>query len=168
MGLDAVIFCDCVEKKRLRIPHPYPRLLYIRSNGSLEIRSDPGKIAKHDEWMETPPCGHESMMLDGCSLGNMTLIQRVRDAIASIAQRTSLTEYPILLGKVLYSGTHTGDHLAITQVSKLILEIQQLRKRVGLNNAEISLVGRREVISILVELERLARVSRKVSKPIAF
>jgi hypothetical protein len=25
MGLDAVVFCDCVEKKRLKRPHPFLR-----------------------------------------------------------------------------------------------------------------------------------------------
>ena len=46
MGLDAVVFCDCVEKNRLKSPHPYPGLLYISPNGSPEIRSR--SSAKHE------------------------------------------------------------------------------------------------------------------------
>lgn len=40
MGLDAVVFCDCVETKRLEVPHPFPNLLCVESNGSPEITSE--------------------------------------------------------------------------------------------------------------------------------
>lgn len=64
MGLDAVVFCDCVETNRLKVPHPFPKLLYVESNGSPEISSkSPAKIDKHDEWMNLPPCQHEGMMV---------------------------------------------------------------------------------------------------------
>lgn len=50
MGLDALVYCDCVEKGRLRIPHPFPKLLYTEENGSPEIKSkDPKKIAAHEK-----------------------------------------------------------------------------------------------------------------------
>jgi hypothetical protein len=52
MGLDAVVFCDCVEKDRLKSPHPFPRLLYISPNGSPEIHSrSQAKIEQHYDWM---------------------------------------------------------------------------------------------------------------------
>lgn len=115
MGLDAVVFCDCVEKKRLKVPHPYPRLLYISPNGSPEIRSkDPEEIERHDEWMELPPCEHEAMMLGGCVLGNMSLVERVRDALGE-ALKPPLPRCSVLLGRVLYCGTHTRGHLTIAQ-----------------------------------------------------
>jgi hypothetical protein len=168
MGLDAVIFCNCVERKRLKIPHPYPRLLYVRSNGSPEVRSkDPVKTAKHDEWVETPPCEHESMMLDGCSLGNMTFIQGVRDAIHSVVRRSPSTSCPVLLGRVLYCGTHTGDHLTIAQVRKLAMELRQFKK-LDLKRTGISSSHRQAIKSVVVRLERLVNVSRKANKPIAF
>lgn len=45
MGLDAVVFWDCVETKGLKVPHPFPKLLYVESNGSPEIHSkNPAKI----------------------------------------------------------------------------------------------------------------------------
>jgi hypothetical protein len=56
MGLDAMVFCNCVEKGRLTVPHPYPRMLYIASNGSPGVRSkDPVKVEAHDNWMDLPP-----------------------------------------------------------------------------------------------------------------
>jgi hypothetical protein len=38
MGLDAVVFCDCVETNRLKVPHPFPKLLYVESHGSPKTR----------------------------------------------------------------------------------------------------------------------------------
>ena len=39
MGLDAVVFCDCVEKNRLKSPHPFPIFYIFPPNGS--PKSDP-------------------------------------------------------------------------------------------------------------------------------
>jgi hypothetical protein len=33
MGLDAIVFCNCVEKGKLKKQHPYPDLLYIAADG---------------------------------------------------------------------------------------------------------------------------------------
>jgi len=111
MGLDALVFCDCVEKKRLRIPHPYPRLLYVRSNGSPDIRSkNLAKLEKHDEWMELPPCKHDSMMVGGSCLGNIGLVDHVSSVLLAVL-RPPLPTCPVLLGKVLYDGGHTVRNL---------------------------------------------------------
>ena len=168
MGLDAVIFCDCIEKNRLKVPHPYPRLLYVSSNGSPEIRSkDSIKIEEHDKWMEIPPCQHESMMVDGCFLGNMALIERMRNALAAVSRRPPLPTFPVLLGRVIYSGTHTGDYLTIAQVRKLAMELQQLKsfhlRQVGVSSANLQ-----AIMSVISKLDKLVRTSRKVRKPIAF
>src|SRR5579872_4168604 len=107
MGLDAAVFCDCVETKKLKVPHPFPRLLYVLKSGQPEIRSkDAAKIAAHDAWMELPPCKHEDMMVDGCSLGNAGGVAVIREAL-----KPRRTTFPILLNKVFYSGTHCGDFL---------------------------------------------------------
>src|ERR1035441_7856178 len=119
MGLDAVVFCDCVEKGCLTVPHPHPRLLYIASNGSPEIRSKhPGKVDEHDKWMNLPPCEHEDMMLDGCHLGNAGYISHLYEILSGAATGHGRS-YSVLLGKVLYDGTHCGDHLAIRDVRRL-------------------------------------------------
>src|ERR1035441_4040137 len=90
MGLDAVVFCDCVEKGCLTVSHPYPRLLYIASNGSPEIRSkDPVKVDEHDKWMNLPPCEHEAMMLGGCNLGNAGSISHLYEISVRSEEHTS-------------------------------------------------------------------------------
>ena len=80
-----MVFCDCVEKGCLAVPHPYPRLLYIAVNGSPDIRSkDPVKVDEHDKWMDLPPCKHQQMILDGCELGNMWSISDFRSSRSGV------------------------------------------------------------------------------------
>lgn len=128
MGLDAVIFCNCVETKKLKVPHPFPGLLYPLKNGRPAIRSvDAAKIAKHDAWTKLPPCKHEDMMVDGCSLGNAGGVGVIYATLWS-AQKPLRTKFPILLNKVFYSGVHCLDFLTLTQILKLDVELKQLRK----------------------------------------
>ena len=167
MGLDAVVFCDCVEKKRLKVPHPFPKLLYVESNGSPEIHSkNPAKVDKHDEWMALPPCQHQGMVAAGFYLGNMTLVERVCNALEAVL-RHPLPRCPVLLKKVLYCGTHTGDHLTLTQVRRLAVELQQL-KELDLEKTDVSSADLRFIRSVAAKLRRLTRVALEIKKPIAF
>src|ERR1700739_2172801 len=100
MGLDAVIFCNCVETKKLKVPHPFPRLLYTLNDGRPVIRSnDAAKIAAHDACMALPPCKHEDMMCDGCSRGTASGAGFIYGFL-SPAQKPLRTKLPILLNKV--------------------------------------------------------------------
>jgi hypothetical protein len=166
MGLDAAIFCNCVETKKLKVSHPFPRLLYILKNGRPEIRSkEAAKIAAHDAWMALPPCKHEGMMVDGCSLGNATGVGVIYEALSSA--KMPRTEFPILLNKVYYSGTHCGDFLTKAQVRRLDVELKQLRK-LKLTDLGIATSDVKWVTEIIVSLARLVKVAQKVGKPIAF
>lgn len=167
MGLDAVVFCDCVEKKRLKVPHPYPRLLYVGKNGSPEIRSkNLAKMEKHDAWMELPPCKHDSMMVDGCNLGQAGLINHVSEAFESVL-RPPLPTCPVLLRRVLYDGTHTGDYLTIPQVEKLRIELKDI-KHLGLKKLDVPPRDFDLITLVVAELDRLVKASRRINKPIAF
>jgi hypothetical protein len=167
MGLDAAIFCNCVETKKLKVPHPFPRLLYTLKNGQPEIRSkDAAKIAAHDAWMELPPCKHEDMMVDGCSLGNAGGVEVIYEALSS-AQKPPRTTFPILLNKVFYSGTHCGDFVTQAQIRKLDVELKQLRK-LKLTDLGIATSDVKWVTEIIISLARLVKVAQKVGKPIAF
>jgi hypothetical protein len=167
MGLDAVVFCDCVEKGRLTVPHPYPRLLYIASNGSPEIRSrNPAKVDEHDKWMNLPPCEHEGMMFDACNLGNAGSISHLYEVLSG-AITGRRRAYPVLLGKVLYSGAHTGDYLAVTDVRRLSAELDQLREAMP-SMAALSGEDARRIELAVGELRRLVKSALAVIKPIAF
>jgi hypothetical protein len=167
MGLDAVVFCNCVETGKLKVPHPFPRLLHVSTNGYPEIRSkDAAKIAAHKAWLERPPCKHEGMQLEGCSLGNAGGVGVIYEALSS-AVRPSRIKIPILLNNVFYSGTHCGDFLTLAQVGKLDAELKQLRK-LKLTDLGVAKSDVKWVTEIMVSLARLVQVAQKVGKPIAF
>jgi hypothetical protein len=166
MGLDACVYCDCVEKNRLSTPHPYPKQLYIERNGSPEIRSvDSAKQEKHDAWIQATPCKHDEMTVDDAYLGNAGFIGLLRDALRGAS--SMLPACPVLLSKVLYSGTHTGDFLSPVQVSLLHEELQQL-KAVDLRASGLPRPQIKPCLSLLAELERLSKSALKIRKPIAF
>ena len=166
MGLDAMVFCDCVEKGRLTVPHPYPRLLYIDDNGSPEIRSkDPVEIDEHDKWMDLPPCEHEQMMLDDDYLGNAGHISRLYEILSGVAAGHARA-FPVLLGKVLYSGTHCGDHLTIRDVRGLSSELDRLEK-MHLPTA-LPPEDALQIASTASMLRRLVKAALTATKPIAF
>ncbi len=165
MGLDAMVFCDCVEKGRLRVPHPYPRSLYIASNGSPEIRSkDPLKVDEHDKWMNLPPCKHEQMLLPAGYSGSATHISHLHETLSGVLRKRAC---PVLLGKVLYSGTHCGDHLTVRDVRRLSNELDQLKEALPSVTA-LSGEDAQEIALVIKELRRLVKTALKVNKPIAF
>jgi hypothetical protein len=165
MGLDAAVFCDCVEKGRLTVPHPYPRQLYIARNGAPEIRSkDRTKVDEHDQWMELPPCKHSEMMLEGCHI-NMWFVSRLYDLLSD-ALRKRGQQCPVLLGKVLYSGAHCGDHLTVRDVRRLANELDQLK---GVRLSQGALVeDAPEIPKTMKALRRLVKSALAINKPIAF
>ncbi len=167
MGLDAVVFCDCVETEKLKVPHPFPYLLHISRNGSPDIRSkDAAKIAAHDAWVTLPPCKHGEMMVDGCSLGNASGVGVIYDVL-SRAQKSFRIPLPILLNKVFYSGTHCGDFLTLAQVGKLDVELKRPRQ-LKLTELGIATNDAKWIADTVASLVRLVKVAQKVGKPIAF
>ena len=79
MGLNAVVYCDCVEKGRLTRPHPRPDQLFIDERGAPDISSDdPRDIEAHDRWESLRPCEHERFWLIECWLGNVSVIGSIR------------------------------------------------------------------------------------------
>jgi hypothetical protein len=167
MGLDAVVFCNCVETEKLKVPHPFPRLLHIKNDGRPAIRTnDAAKLAAHDAWMTLPPCKHGDMMVDGCSLGNASGVGVIYDAL-SRAQKSFRIPLPILLNNVLYSGTHCGDFLTLAQVRNLNVELKRLR-RLKLTELGIATNDAKWIEETITNLARLVKVAQKVGKPIAF
>ena len=158
MGLDAVIFCDCYERGRLKTPPPNPKLVYVFQNGDLRCRSDDPAIEDaFDRWRDRA-CKHECGMIAGGPLDNMASIELLNTAL-----QPHRRHFPILLGKVIYCGTHTGDHLTLRNIEKLQAELPALRKlRTGdpFVDKELRILAR--------QLSGLCRVSLKIRKPIAF
>lgn len=163
MGINAVVYCDDVEKGRLRIPHPLPHLLFIDETGCPNISSDnPQDIYLHDQWEGKSPCPHKHFWLVERWLGNASLIDRIRELVERVAEEP-LLEYPILWSKVIYNGLHSGDFLRIEEVSHLDNELNRLRKVESISGDDQILFN-----DFLSKLEDLVRASLSVKKPITF
>lgn len=158
MGLDAVIFCDCYEKGRLK---PVPREfgpVYLLRNGYLKPRTDDADILERFDAWRTHACRHKEGMIAGDYLGNGGYIAWL---VAAVWPQRKL--FPILVGKVIYDGNHCGDHLSLRDVSKLAVELDRLKSfRTGekILDKNLQLLRRK--------LEKLVRVALKIKKPIAF
>lgn len=169
MGLDAFVYCDCVEKGRLAISHPLPDLLFIDETGYPNISSDKSRdIALHDAWEAKHPCPHERFRLLKHRLGNVWLVELIREALRQISANP-LSDFPTLWSKVIYSETHTGDFLRNQDVLRLSEELVQLNRALSKKEQYSSL---KEKMSFLKEfvakLEELIQASLAVRKPIAF
>ena len=104
MGLDALVYCNCIEEKRLRTPHPLPRPLYIQRDGNRWVRTkDEAKRQPHGDWIAGAPCEHPGMVIANCTLGNVAMIDFVRKVISG-TERDPGSQYPVFWSKVIYSG----------------------------------------------------------------
>jgi hypothetical protein len=156
MGLDAFVYCDCYEKGRIK--RRPPERVYLQPNGSLEPRSHkPEVLERFDVW-RAGACRHEEGMIAGDFLGNATHVDQLRDALW---EKRNL--FPILVGKVIYCGTHTGDRLSLRDVAKLAIELDRLK---SIQTGEKSLDKDLQILRR--KLQKLVRVALKIQKPIAF
>jgi len=124
MGLDAVVYCDCFEKGTIRRPPPQPDLVYVDGNGQVCLRWDaPGADQNaFFDWLHSA-CDHGPQCeLVSHRLGNASRIGRLRSLLLH-----SPIEFPVLLTKVIYDGTHAGDRLNMGDVDRLSYEIGHLR-----------------------------------------
>lgn len=164
MSLRAVVYCDCVEKGLLRIPHPLPDLLSIDPSGCPAISSEDAADAKsHDRWEVQRPCPHDRFWLIERYLGNISSIGVIRQAIDGLSASDQRGRYPVLLSKVLYSGSHSGDFLTIEEVVRLRDELDHLRKT--LDEQSDNRATLREFLS---RMDELVCASLTVGKPISF
>ncbi len=170
MGLDACVYCDCVEKGRLRTPPPRPDLLYIEADGSPEIRSDEIKLCiAFDAWRDNSPCPHEQLCLADYHLGNMSGIGRIRRIVRQVANQQIAKEpgaaFPLLWTRVVYSGIHAGDFLTPQETRELGDELIQLKAH---DLRQLTLEDRCFAENFLAALTELVEASKAVGKPISF
>src|SRR4051812_36603442 len=106
MSLDAIVWCDCYEKGKLREPPPPGISLVVEPDGALGYEESPA--ADFNAWCEwrQHACEHPVGTLLHRRLGNIGEIGLLRSELQREAGR-----FPLLLSKVLYSGSHSGDHL---------------------------------------------------------
>jgi hypothetical protein len=122
MALDAFVYCDCFETHNLRSDPP----------AGLNVKTDPsGDIACNapDErswsafvaWKQSKACLHQGMILLRHRLGTSEQVDRLREEL-----QKQPTPLPLLLERVLYSGTHTCDWIPSAHIAQLAEEVKQL------------------------------------------
>jgi hypothetical protein len=122
MALDAFVYCDCFERDNLRCDPPRGLKLRVSPNGDL-LCEPPDDSAWHafNAWKLAKACLHEGMILVRHRLGSPKAIEVIRTEL----QRDAL-RFPILLEKVVYSGTHTCDWLPLSCLPRLTQELKHV------------------------------------------
>ena len=159
MGLDATIYCDCFETGKLCEPPPPGCDPYVCEDGSLECRNDEMamKLA-FDQWLHFRACKHERGILLSQHLGNVALVGALRQELSAQAER-----FPLLLGKVLYWGTHCGDFVGAAYLKALGDEVHLLAERIC---TDLSMVP--YVDQFRGQMDELINSAAAVGKPISF
>lgn len=161
MGLDATIYCDCFEKGRLRCAPPNGGKLRVDPDGSLCRPECSGRIEDDiafDRWLRDSTCAHPTGVLLHHRLGNIDSIALLRSALGRDARR-----FPILLGKVIYDGTHCGDFIPVSDLPALREEVGRLP---ALQNSRDD--SSEFVAQFAVQMGELVETALTVQKPISF
>jgi hypothetical protein len=123
MGLDAFVFCNCFETGQIKVePNPEWGVI-VTDDGQIECSShDLDAQQAFEEWRMNEACQHKDCILLGHSIGNISWVASLRASLDGIS-----IALPIILDKVLYSGSHCGDWLDISTVQDLQQELDALR-----------------------------------------
>jgi len=159
MGLDARVHCDCFESGNLKELPPYPNLVSLTADGSLEFHStDLEILLELDRWLNYRACVHESGILLHHRIGNIAVVGLLRAELAREPEK-----FPVLLKQVLYSGSHGGDYLSLEDVALLRSELSSLTTFVCAKPANEEYVE-----SFRRQMLELADACQQVGKPILF
>jgi hypothetical protein len=124
MGLDASVRCNCIKEGKAP-PHPFPELLAFDNTGEPILKGDRDidlKLwLKHDKWCHDS-CPHSGYLVEK-RLGNVTSVAYVREFL----ENNSPHGFPLLLERVVYSGSHCGDWVAASEAVQLLTETRRLQ-----------------------------------------
>ncbi len=159
MGLDAAVYCNCFETGRLKESPPYPDLVFVTRDGSLDCKSENLELLlEFDQWLFHRACEHEDGVLLHHRIGNIALVSLLWNELSRETEK-----FPIIMQKILYSGTHAGDYLSLDVVENLETELDYLGKLVCSTERSQKFVD--EFRQQLIELVKTAL---EVGKPISF
>jgi len=159
MSLDAYVRCSCIRDGKARKPHPFPdRFIWDESNApSLTGDPDQDEWDAHDKWVQQA-CEHEGYLASEF-LGNITRVRNVREFVRGL-QGNPGPKFPILLKKVVYDGTHTGDWVPAQETPELLKEVNLV-----LQSSDILTQGEQEFFEAM---KRLCEASLATGNPIGF
>ena len=155
MGLDASVRCNCIKEGKART-HPFPELLAFDETGGPTLKGDREtnlkSWLKHDKWYRDS-CPHAGYIVEK-RLGNMASVAYVRGFL----EDHSPNSFPLLLERVVYSGTHSGDLVAASDVPQLLIETRRLQ---GLTSDPL-------ILQFTNDVAELAEASIATGNPIVF
>lgn len=159
MGLNASVFCNCYETGRMTRP-PQPDFVYLDELGQVSLRwDDPdANECAFNEWRARAcPHGPVGEILSH-RLGNVSLIEYLSNLLSG-----SREQFPILLTKVLYDGTHAGDCIKVSDLNALDVELRMLHQ-LHVNDASLETLVR----DFERQMVELVTAANSVQKPIVF
>jgi len=158
MGLDAYVRCRCIQDGIAKA-HPFPGRLIINEAAEPGLDGDPSseEWLVHDRWFGNS-CQHGGYLVSE-RLGNISMVAQIREFVRHLQAKPS-PRFPILLERVLYDGTHTGDYVPADQAKDLLEEVQ-----VVLHSRDILSSSEREFFEALC---RLCEASIRTENPIMF
>ena len=161
MALDACVYCNCYETGNAKTPPPQPDLVYVDPiSGEVSSFCEAEGADQHRffEWLSSA-CKHApSGQLVSHRLGNIALIGFLRGRFEEIPK-----QFPTLLSKVVYNGTHLGDTLTLSDVEQLATEMSAVHALHSSDDSDEALLRQFER-----QMLELIRAARSVSKPIVF
>ena len=159
MGLDAFVYCNCFETGKLLRPPRADFDVSVSDEGGLECGSrDLDTQIAFDAWRSLEACEHEDGKLLQHRIGNLSLVGRLRQELNRRHE-----DFPVILTKVISSGSHCGDFLAMDDIRQLQLEVPRLKNFPCSDEESQALLDRFH--DQLVELIECAAV---INKPIVF
>ena len=158
MSLDGFVRCTCIRDGKAK-PHPFPDRLTFDEVGDPTLNGDPTdeEWNAHDQWMNDC-CEHQGFILS-LFLGNITRVGNLRNFLRGL-QGSPGPKFPILLEKVLYNGTHSGDSIPIKQSPALLKEVNTV-----LHSSDILADSEKEFFD---NMKQLCEASIQTGNPIMF
>ena len=151
---DAIAFRDGKAK-----PHPFADRLIFDERGEPSLSGDVSEKdwERHDRWLGES-CEHNGFVV-GESLGNITLANHLRDFLRGL-QGDPAPRFPLLLKKVVYDGTHTGDWIGSKEAVRLLQEVDTV-----LHSSDILSEAEK---GFFTSMKRLCEASIATGNPIVF
>lgn len=158
MGLDAHVRCRCIQDGRAK-PHPFPERLIVDETANPVLTGEPSdeESTVHDRWL-AESCEHAGYLVSE-RLGNISMIAHLREFLRAL-QGDPGPRFPILLAKVVYDGTHSGDWISSEKAAGLLQEVNTI-----LHSGDILADSEKEFFA---SMKRLCEASIETGNPIVF
>lgn len=122
MTLQAVVFCNCFEKGRLRAPPPVGCRLWVAGDGALQCDSGDFYLQTSFAcWLHDQACDHPDGILLRRELGGPTEIRLLRSALSQVPNR-----YPVFQSCLLVTGDPSNESFISADFGALRAEIMAL------------------------------------------